>query len=65
MKGRRAGGGAMDLRDPRWAGLCGGYRIPYDPGDALTAIRTGGGADAAWQELWENLYHQGDVGEAS
>jgi len=28
-------------------------------------IEAGGDASAAWQELWENLHHQGEVNEAS
>jgi hypothetical protein len=52
----------MDLDDPRWAQLCGGYRIPYDARHALRALKRG---QAPWAELWENLHHQDDVGEAS
>ena len=51
-------------REEHWAGLQGGYRIPYDPRPALARLAAGDSA-AAWDALWENLYHQGDVGEAS
>jgi len=54
----------VDFNDPRWTGLHGGYRIPYDPRAAIRAIAEGAGAAAAWQELWNGLHHQGDVGEA-
>lgn len=54
----------MDFDDIGWAGLLGGYRVPYDPRNALRRLE-GGDAEAAWQELWAELYHQGDVGEAS
>jgi hypothetical protein len=55
----------MDLDDPRWTGLHGGYRIPYDPRGALRALAEGKDVAVAWQELWGELHHQGDVGEAS
>ena len=53
----------MDLTDPRWAALEGGYRRPYDPRPALR--RYAAGDAGAWDELWESLHHQGDIGEAS
>ncbi|MEP4545288.1 MAG: hypothetical protein ABJ000_03855 [Saccharospirillum sp.] len=43
--------------------LIGGYGIPYDPQPALDRIASD--RSAALDELWENLYHQGDVGPAS
>ena len=55
----------MDLRDDRWTGLLGGYRVPYDPRKALLALERGESVDSAWNELWNELHHQGDVGEAS
>lgn len=53
----------MQMDDDRWTGLNGGYRITYDPRDALRRLEEGD--TAAWQELWQELHHQGDVGEAS
>ena len=50
--------------EEQWAGLCGGYRTPYDPRNAIGKLREGD-AKAAWDELWQELHHQGDVGEAS
>ena len=63
----RARGGFQMLQfdDPRWDSLSGGYRIPYDPRPALRAWERGSDDDAAWKELWNELHHQGDVGEAS
>jgi len=55
----------MNLDDPGWTGLQGGYRIPYDPRKALRALERGKDVAVAWQELWKELHHQGDVGEAS
>jgi len=55
----------MNIDDPRWSRLVGGYRIPYDPRKALRALQQGGEIENAWKELWNELHHQGDVGEAS
>jgi hypothetical protein len=55
----------LDFADARWAGLLGGYRVPYDPRGALRALERGDDAVAAWGELWDELHHQGDIGEAS
>jgi len=53
------------LSDERWEHLTGGYRIGYDPRPALAQLRVGQDEDAVWKELWDELHHQGDVGEAS
>jgi hypothetical protein len=51
--------------DPRWVSLHGAYRVPYDPRPALARLRVDGKEQRAWSDLWENLHHQGDLGEAS
>ena len=53
------------LTDPKWEALEGGYRIPYDPRPVLSKLATGSEMPEAWEELWNELHHQGDVGEAS
>ena len=53
----------MQLDDERWAHLRGGYGEPYDPRDAMR--RLSDSDVSAWEELWQELHHQGDVGEAS
>ena len=55
----------LKLDDPRWATLEGGHRIPYDPRPALARLELDAEDESVWSELWENLYHQGDVGRAS
>jgi hypothetical protein len=40
----------------------GGYRVPYDASVSLQRLERG---EDVWDELWGNLHHQGDVGEAS
>ncbi len=54
----------MDLDDERWATLLGGYRLLYDPRPALRELEHGD-TKSAWNELWNELHHQGAVGEAS
>src|SRR5579859_5844119 len=55
----------MNLDDSRWSRLLGGYRVPYDPRNALHTLERTDETNGAWEELWSGLYHQGDVGEAS
>jgi hypothetical protein len=52
----------LPLFDAKWATLSGGYRVPYDPSAALSKLEQG---QDVWPELWNELHHQGDVGEAS
>lgn len=55
----------LDFTDARWSGLHGGYRVPYDPRPALTNLEREHAVPRAWDELWQELHHQGDVGTAS
>jgi hypothetical protein len=55
----------LPLDDPRWKSYEGGYRLPYDASVPLGRLLRDGGSEALWAELWEELYHQGDVGAAS
>jgi hypothetical protein len=55
----------FSLDDLRWTELKGGYHTPFDPRPALAQLETGSDVDNAWYALWEELHHQGDVGEAS
>ena len=55
----------MPYDDPKWREMVGGYKIPYDPTRALKKLESGDDMDRAWEELWNELYHQGDLGEAS
>jgi hypothetical protein len=52
----------LSLTDPIWHELEGGYRVPYDASEALARMEAG---ESVWDELWEELHHQGDVGVAS
>lgn len=58
----------MDLQDPIWATLKGGYKIPYDVSRPLRKLQSENDREEIqiiFNELWENLHHQGDVGLAS
>lgn len=52
----------LPLDDSHWQNLLSGYKIPYDASIPLRQMESG---EDVWEELWENLHHQGDVGEAS
>lgn len=53
------------MNQPDWTNLKGGYGKPYDPRPVIDEIRASSLNQAAWKELWDELHHQGDVGEAS
>jgi hypothetical protein len=55
----------LSLEDERWNDLQGGYRIPFDPRPLFRRLESEKEDEAVWHELWEELHHQGDVGEAS
>jgi hypothetical protein len=46
----------LSLTDPIWRELEGGYRMPYDASKALAQME---GGESVWEELWEELHHQG------
>jgi hypothetical protein len=51
--------------DQRWEGLKGGHKVVYDPRPVLRDLETGKPEELIWKELWEELHHQSDIGEAS
>jgi hypothetical protein len=55
----------LSLDDNRWTKLCGGYRVPVDPRPLLARLETEKDTSSVWDELWQELHHQGDVGDAS
>ena len=56
----------MSLHDSRWAALDGAYRVPFDAAAPLTAFLTGKLSDEQfWYVVWNDLFHQDDVGVAS
>ena len=55
----------LSFDDERWNHLTGGYKTPFDPRPSLRKLENQDDSVAAWEELWEELHHQGDVGDAS
>lgn len=55
----------LSLDDSPWDDLRGGYRVKFDPRPWLALLETGKDNGSVWQAFWEELHHQGDVGEAS
>jgi hypothetical protein len=55
----------LPLDDKRWASLEGGYRVPYDASRLLRQLEHATDLQPIWDELWNELHHQGDVGVAS
>jgi hypothetical protein len=55
----------LPLDDPRWKILTGGYRVPYDVSVPLGKLFEQGESKELWDELWQELHHQGDIGPAS
>lgn len=55
----------LHFDDAHWVGLEAGYRVPYDPRPALERVHREGDVPELWDELWEELHHQGDVGVGS
>jgi len=59
----------LTLDDPKWKEMEGGYRRTlYDASDALKNLeqaKTLSEVKAVYEELWNELHHQGDVGLAS
>ena len=55
----------LSLKDKRWPELLGGYRIPIDVRPLLSRLEIEQDTTSVWEELWNELHHQGDIGEAS
>lgn len=55
----------LSFDDERWDHLTGGYKSPFDPRPCLQKLESRQDIASAWKELWEDLHHQGDVGDAS
>jgi hypothetical protein len=56
----------LPLNDSKWSEYRGGYnRAVYDLVPFLTKLQSGDPSEEDWRILWDDLHHQGDVGEAS
>ncbi len=55
----------ISLEDDRWSNMTGGYKTLLDPRPLLKRLLTDPDTTDVWHELWDELHHQGDVGDAS
>lgn len=55
----------LSLDDPRWAAYRSGYRVPFDVVSLIRRLQREGTSIQFWDLVWNELHHQGDVGEAS
>ncbi|MDH2433788.1 hypothetical protein QCD60_14540 [Pokkaliibacter sp. MBI-7] len=55
----------LSYEDKKWNELIGGYKTLYNPVSALKMLERDPASKKAWDELWNELHHQGDVGSAS
>jgi len=56
----------LPLDDPRWAKYRGGYnRAAYNVLPLIYQLQREGTSGRFWEIAWDELHHQGDVGEAS
>ena len=56
----------LPLEDPRWATYRGGYNgILYNAVPIVRRLQREGATSEFWEHVWAELYHQGDVGEAT
>src|SRR5258707_15665763 len=55
----------LSFDDKRWEGFKAGYRVLFDPRPLLQKLESGEDSATVWHKLWEELHHQGDVGEGS
>lgn len=58
----------ITLDDQIWNTLEGGYKLPYDVSIPLKKLEQATDVnemEEVWNELWNELHHQGDVGMAS
>jgi hypothetical protein len=53
------------LSDSRWKSYQGGYRQPFDARPLVEALRSSPNDRSLWDTVWNELHHQGDIGEAS
>ena len=53
------------LNDSRWKELKSGYRITYDARPLIQRFASGSENQACWNEVWDELHHQGDVDTAA
>jgi hypothetical protein len=61
----KGGYGMLSLDDGVWKTLKGGYGIPYNPVEIITILESDPESIEGWELVWNELHHQGDIGDAS
>jgi hypothetical protein len=54
----------LSRNDRRWSNLLGGRRHQDNPRPALAKSQSGTDVSIVWSEFWNELHHQGNVGDA-
>jgi hypothetical protein len=55
----------LGLDDPKWKALTGGRRTQVDLSPLLRALEGAQEPTESWNELWDAIYHQGDIGDSA
>jgi hypothetical protein len=55
----------LSFDDERWERLKAGYRISVDLRPLLKRLESSEDRGRVWDDLWDELHHQGDIGEGS
>lgn len=55
----------LQLTDPRWPKLKSGRRTPFDARPLLRNLESRTETKVVWDQLWDELHHQGDVDECA
>ena len=55
----------LELTDLRWPKLKSGRRTAFDVRPLLRRLASGMGTKLVWEQLWDELHHQGDVDDCA
>jgi hypothetical protein len=55
----------LALDDPKWKALTGGRRTQVDLSKLLRAVEAAREPTESWNELWDAIYHQGQIGDGA
>jgi len=53
------------LDDNIWKTLKSGYKVLFDPTGIIKKLEKDKNSEEAWESIWDELHHQGDIGDAS
>ena len=55
----------LGLDDPKWKALTGGRGPEVDLSSVLHSLEMGVEPTETWNELWDSIYHQGNIGDSA